>query len=63
MDLVDEHYYSSPEWFLANAERYDSYDRNGPKVFAGEFAAHHKTRDNNMRAAITEAAALRGVKQ
>ena len=36
VDLVDEHYYKSPEWFLQNANRYDSYDRNGPKVFAGE---------------------------
>ena len=38
VDLVDEHYYRSPEWFLSNANRYDSYDRNGPKVFAGEYA-------------------------
>ena len=43
VDLVDEHYYKAPEWFLANAARYDSYDRKGPKVFAGEYAAH--TRD------------------
>ncbi|HSU66281.1 MAG TPA: hypothetical protein VLJ39_05400, partial [Tepidisphaeraceae bacterium] len=38
-DFVDEHYYMSPEWFLANTARYDRYDRSGPKVFAGEFAA------------------------
>ena len=41
-DLVDEHYYQSPEWFLKNAGRYDQYDRKGPKVFAGEYAAHGK---------------------
>lgn len=39
-DLVDEHYYEAPAWFLTNAQRYDSYDRKGPKVFAGEYAAH-----------------------
>ncbi len=38
-DIVDEHYYMAPEWFLANTARYDHYDRSGPKVFAGEYAA------------------------
>ena len=27
VDMVDEHYYKSPEWFLSNASRYDKYDR------------------------------------
>ena len=63
VDLVDEHYYRSPEWFLANAARYDTYDRKGPKVFAGEFAAHHETRDNNLRAAIAEAAFMTGLER
>src|SRR5690606_16426092 len=35
-ELVDEHYYNTPEWFFQNSTRYDSYDRNGPKIFAGE---------------------------
>jgi alpha-L-arabinofuranosidase len=38
-DMVDEHYYNSPSWFLKNNARYDSYDRNGPKVFLGEYAS------------------------
>lgn len=38
-DLVDEHYYSSPEWFLANMHHYDDYDDKGPKVFLGEYAS------------------------
>ncbi|WP_319591962.1 alpha-L-arabinofuranosidase C-terminal domain-containing protein [uncultured Draconibacterium sp.] len=63
VDLVDEHYYRSPEWFLENADRYDSYDRNGPKVFAGEFAAHHDSRDNNMESAIAEAAFMTGLER
>ncbi len=60
-DLVDEHYYRSPEWFFANHERYDSYDRRGPKVFAGEFAAHAPGRKNNLRAALAEAAFMTGL--
>jgi alpha-L-arabinofuranosidase len=40
--LIDEHYYMPAEWFLKNAGRYDNYDREGIKVFAGEYAAHWK---------------------
>lgn len=51
-DLVDEHYYSSPEWFLANMHHYDDYDQNGPKVFLGEYASWGNTYYN----ALVEAA-------
>lgn len=54
-EIVDEHYYRPPSWFLANNARYDSYDRNGPKVFAGEFAAHQGNRKNDLGAAVAEA--------
>jgi alpha-L-arabinofuranosidase len=55
-DIVDEHYYRPPQWFLENHSRYDSYDRNGPKIFVGEYAAHDSGRRNNLRAAVAEAA-------
>ncbi|MBE5961975.1 MAG: alpha-L-arabinofuranosidase [Lachnospiraceae bacterium] len=42
-DLVDEHYYQAPEWFLANMHHYDDYDPNGPKVFLGEYASWGNT--------------------
>ena len=63
VDLVDEHYYRSPEWFLENANRYDSYDRSGPRVFAGEYAAHPESRDNNVEGAIAEAAFMTGLER
>ncbi len=63
VDLVDEHYYRSPEWFLENADRYDSYDRSGPRVFAGEYAAHPESRDNNVEGAIAEAAFMTGLER
>jgi alpha-N-arabinofuranosidase len=67
-DLIDEHYYRRPEWFLANAARYDNYPRNGSKIFAGEYAAqsdhtvsiHNK---NNMATAIAEAAFMTGLER
>ncbi len=56
-DLVDEHYYRDEDWFLSNGLRYDSYDRKGPKVFAGEYACHGKGKKwNHYEAAILEAA-------
>ncbi|MCM1188120.1 MAG: alpha-L-arabinofuranosidase [bacterium] len=64
---VDEHFYKSPEWFLENIRRYDSYDRTLPKVFAGEYAAHtHQDtalRSCNWRAALCEAAFLTGLEK
>lgn len=51
-DLIDEHYYSSPEWFLANMHHYEDYDEKGPKIFLGEYASWGNTYYN----AIVEAA-------
>ena len=63
-DLVDEHYYMPPQWFLDNAKRYDNYDRKAPKVFAGEYAAHTRpVKKNNFEAALAEAAFLTGVER
>jgi alpha-N-arabinofuranosidase len=67
-DFVDEHYYMPPQWFLENTKRYDKYDRSGPKVFAGEYAAQSvgTTSDanrNNWQAAIAEAAFMTGLER
>ncbi|MFE9683255.1 alpha-L-arabinofuranosidase C-terminal domain-containing protein [Streptomyces sp. NPDC006285] len=59
VDMVDEHYYNSPQWFLQNNDRYDSYDRNGPKVFLGEYASQ----GNTFRNALSEAAFMTGLER
>lgn len=56
--MVDEHYYVTPQWMWDNLARYDRNDRNGPKVYLGEYAAHEKDRRNTLRTAIAEAAYL-----
>ncbi len=61
VEIFDEHIYASPEWLLANAGRYDRYDRAGPKIMLGEYAAHGPGRQNNWQAALAEAAFLTGV--
>ena len=67
-DIIDEHYYRPPQWFLQNARRYDNYPRNGSKIFAGEYAAqsdkvvsiHNK---NNWQTALSEAAFMTGLER
>ena len=63
VDILDEHYYSSPEWFIANATRYDRYDRNGPKILVGEYAVNQNCGTGNLRAAIAEAAFMTGIER
>ncbi len=70
VDLVDEHYYKSPDWFFKNAGRYDNYSRKGPKVFAGEYASHVKNMDdkptvakNDFEAALSEACFMTGLER
>ncbi|WP_327436218.1 alpha-N-arabinofuranosidase [Streptomyces sp. NBC_01201] len=57
--MVDEHYYNSPQWFLENNARYDTYDRRGPKVFLGEYASL----DNRFSNALAEAAYMTGLER
>jgi alpha-L-arabinofuranosidase len=63
IDILDEHYYSTPEWFILNANLYDRYDRNGPKIFVGEYAVTAKCGTGNLRAAIAEAAFMTGIER
>lgn len=63
-DLVDEHFYRPEKWFLAEGNRYDNYDRKGPKVFAGEYACHGKGKKwNHFNAALLEAAFMTGLER
>ena len=57
--MVDEHYYNSPAWFLGNNDRYDSYDRAGPKVFLGEYASL----DNKLFNSLAEASYMTGLER
>src|SRR6266576_950224 len=67
-DIVDEHCYANPKWFFENTQRYDNYDRNGPKVFFGEYAAQSDkvvsvNNRNNWECALSEAAFMIGLER
>jgi alpha-L-arabinofuranosidase len=59
VDMVDEHYYNDPQWFLDNNHRYDTYDRNGPRVFLGEYAS----KDDRWGNSLAEAAYMTGLER
>ena len=67
-DIIDEHCYDNPSWFFNNTHRYDGYDRNGPKVFMGEYAAQSvavvSTKNRNtLECALAEAAYMTGLER
>lgn len=65
-DIVDEHFYRRYPWFFEHTDYYDSYDRSGPKIFVGEYAAMthgvaSPENRNNLICALAEAAFLTGM--
>jgi alpha-N-arabinofuranosidase len=67
-DIVDEHCYDKPKWFYLASTRYDKYDRNGPKVFMGEYAAQslntvNPNNRNDWQCALSEAAFMTGLER
>lgn len=63
VQIVDEHYYSTPQFFFENADRYDKYDRKGPKVYVGEYAVTNGCGAGNLIAAVGEAAFMCGMER
>ncbi len=62
VDLLDEHYYRSPDWFAGAFHKYDSYDRRGPKIYVGEYAVTNGFGNlGNMNAALGEAVYMMGM--
>lgn len=56
---TDEHYYLPPTWYINNTDRFDTFDRNKPMIFVGEYASEGNTLFN----AIAEAAYLTGIER
>ena len=63
VEIVDEHYYVAPEWFFANAKKYDTYDRKGPKIYVGEYAVNSNVGSGNLLGALSEAAFMIGMER
>ena len=59
IEIVDEHYYNTPGWYFNHQEFYDCYDRNGTKVYLGEWAS----KGNHVTNALAEALYLTNVER
>ncbi len=56
-DVVDDHYYETPDQMFALVHKYDSVDRtSGPKVFVGEWATRTGSPTPDFGAALGDAA-------
>jgi alpha-L-arabinofuranosidase len=62
-EIVDEHYYNNPEFFMRNADKYDKYDRSAHKVYVGEYAVTRGSGRGNLIAALGEAAFMTGMER
>ena len=55
-DVIDDHYYESPDEFFSMVHKYDNADRHGPKVFVGEWATREGSPTPDFGAALGDAA-------
>ena len=61
--MTDEHYYESTGWFMHHRDYYDSYPREGTKVYLGEWAASTRARRPNVETALAEALYLTDIER
>jgi alpha-L-arabinofuranosidase len=61
--ILDEHYYRDSWAMWENASQYDKYDRNGPKIFVGEWATREGAPTTNLNAALGDAAWMTGMER
>ena len=62
-DVLDEHLYMSAEKSFSDSVHYDKYDRNGPKIFVGEWATREGEPTSNLESALGDAAWLTGLER
>ncbi|MEO6729667.1 MAG: alpha-L-arabinofuranosidase A, partial [Ferruginibacter sp.] len=62
-EILDEHYYRNSWAMWENASQYDKYDRNGPKIFVGEWATREGAPTTNLNAALGDAAWMTGMER
>jgi alpha-L-arabinofuranosidase len=62
-DVVDDHYYKREQGMFEEARHYDKTDRNGPKIFVGEWATREGSPTPNFGAALGDAAFMTGLER
>jgi len=62
-DVVDDHFYVRAKKFFEDATHYDKTDRNGPKIFVGEWATLEGSPTPTFNAALSDAAWMTGMER
>lgn len=62
-DAYDDHFYRDSLAMQTDTHHYDDFDRNGPKIFVGEWATREGTPTPNMGAALSDAAWMTGMER
>jgi len=62
-DVLDEHYYLRATQFFNDVGHYDKTDRNGPKIFVGEWATLQGAPTPALGAALGDAAWMTGMER
>jgi len=62
-DVIDDHYYKRKEEFFSDVTHYDKTDRNGPKIFVGEWATLEGAPTPNFGATLADAAWMTGMER
>jgi autotransporter-associated beta strand protein len=62
-DVLDDHYYNPPSWFLANSTLFDNTTRGSYKIFVGEYASNDGYQTSTMNDALGDAAFLMGMER
>lgn len=62
-DVVDDHYYKREQGMFDEARHYDNTDRQGPKIFVGEWATREGSPTPNLGAALGDAAFMTGLER
>ena len=63
MEIIDEHYYNTPGFFVKTSNRYDNYSRKGPKIYVGEYAVTNGCGQGNLIAGLGEAFFITGMER
>ena len=61
--VLDDHYYKRADEFFDDVHHYDKADRNGPKIFVGEWATREGSPTTNLGAALGDAAWMTGMER
>jgi alpha-L-arabinofuranosidase len=62
-DMIDPHWYENPDFFFKSTHIFDGLNRDGPKIYVGEYAVNRDVGGGNLLGALAEAAFISGMER